>query len=570
MAFMVRASVAAIALALMAACGGGKETVQPKAEEEGASPAKEAPAGATIPDISADDLRRHIAILASDEFEGRAPTTPGGEKTRNYVAAEFERLGLEPIGGTYFQDVPMVEATLDPSASYLKFASPAGERTLAYKTDYVMGTKRVEESVGFDGSDIVFVGYGVVAPEHQWNDFDGVDVKGKTILILVNDPGFVTNDETLFNGQAMTYYGRWTYKFEEAARQGAAGALVIHDTGPAGYGWNVVEGSWTGPQIDLQRADDGASRAIAEGWLSNEAARALLASAGLDLDTLTAAANKRGFKAVPLDGVKATAQLTSSVRRSKDANVIGVLRGSEASDEYVLYTAHWDHLGVNQTTEGEDKIYNGAVDNATGVASIFEIAEKFATNAERPKRSVLFAAVTAEESGLLGSAYLAENPVVPLASIVAGVNIDAVLPTAAAKDLIVIGHGASELEDILAAAAATRDIRVTPDPEPEKGYFYRSDHVNFAKKGVPMLYAKSGMDLRVGGEDAGRAFSDEYRANRYHNVADEYSPDWDMTSVVDTAQLLYETGAEVAYSDKLPNWREGNEFRALRDAQRSG
>ncbi len=554
-----KSAVAASALALLAACG-GKDNADAQAEK---------PAAATSAEITAEDLKKHIAILASDEFEGRAPATPGGEKTREYIAGEYRRLGFEPLNGTYFQDVPMVEAALDPSASYLKFATPAGEQALAYKTDYVMATKRVEESVGFEASDVIFVGYGAVAPEYQWNDFEGVDVKGKTILILVNDPGFATKDPALFNGNAMTYYGRWTYKFEEAARQGAAGAFIIHDTAPAAYGWNVVQGSWTGPQLDLQRADDGASRAIAEGWLSNDAARALLASAGLDLDQLMEAAKTRGFKAVPLNGVKASAHLTSAIRRSADANVVGVLKGSEAPDEYVLYMAHWDHLGVNPTEEGEDKIFNGAVDNATGVAAILEIAEKFAGRETRPRRSILLAAVTGEESGLLGSAYLGENPIVPLKDIVGGVNIDAVLPAPAAKDLIVIGSGASDLEDILAEAAAKRDQRLTPDPEPEKGYFYRSDHVSLAKKGVPMLYAKSGMDQSDGGEAAGMAISDEYRAKRYHGVADEFSADWQMQSIVDTAEILYETGARVADSDDWPNWREGNEFRALRDAQRT-
>ena len=569
MAFIARTIAAASALALLAACGGGKEKAQPQAEEV-AEP-QEAPASAaTSPEISAGDLKTHIAILASDEFEGRAPATPGGEKTRNYIADEYRRLGIEPIGGTYFQDVPMVEALLDPAASYLKFETPEGEQSLSYKTDYVMGTKRVEETVGFEESDVVFVGYGAVAPEYQWNDFEGVDVKGKTILILVNDPGFATQDPALFNGNAMTYYGRWTYKFEEAARQGAAGAFIIHDTAPAAYGWGVVEGSWTGPQLDLQRADDGASRAIAEGWLSNDAAQSLLAAAGLDLDQLMAAAKTRGFKPVPLAGVRATAQLTSSIRRSKDANVIGVLRGSAAPDEYVLYMAHWDHLGVNPTQEGEDKIFNGAVDNATGVAAILEIAEKFARGENRPKRSILVAAVTAEESGLLGSAYLAENPVVPLKDIVGGVNIDAILPTPAANNVIVIGSGASDLEDLLADAAASHGYRPTADPEPEKGYFYRSDHISLAKKGVPMLYAKTGMELREGGEETGRALSDDYREKRYHNIADEFSPDWQMQSIVDTTEMLYETGAEIANSGAWPNWREGNEFRALRDAQRAG
>lgn len=562
----LNACAAACSFALAAACGGENSR---DAADAPAAPDRGAEAAASAAAITGDDLRRHIEILASDEFAGRAPGSPGGEKARTYIAGEFERLGLEPLGGSYFQDVPMVEATLDPAASFLRFEAPGGEAELKYKDDAVYWTKQVEETVAFSGSDVVFVGYGVVAPEYQWNDYSGIDVKGKTVVILVNDPGFATRDPALFNGNAMTYYGRWTYKYEEAARHGAAAALIVHDTAPAAYGWNVVEGSWSGPQIDLQREDGGASRAKAEGWLSNEAARALFAAAGLDLDQLTDAAKTRGFRAVPLDGVTASAKLASSIRLSVDANVVGVLRGSEAPDEYVLYMGHWDHLGLKPGVEGEDKIFNGAVDNATGVAAILEIAEKFAGNKERPRRSILIAAVTAEESGLLGSAYFAEDPPVPLKDIVGGINIDAVLPTPPAKDVIVIGYGASELDDLLKEAAAKHDRYLRPDAEPEKGFFYRSDHISLAKKGVPMLYADQGVDLRDGGEEAGLAFAEDYTAHRYHSPADEIDETWRFDGMVDTLDILYETGAAMAYSDIWPNWREGNEFRAPREAQRA-
>ncbi|MGE0408225.1 MAG: M28 family metallopeptidase [Amphiplicatus sp.] len=554
------------AIALLSACG--KRQAEAPAQTPSAS--EEAAEAAPSPAITGDDLRKHIETLASDAFEGRAPTTPGGKKARSYIAAEFARLGVEPLGEDYFQKAAMVEMTLDPSASYLRFDTPQGERRLAYKTDYVLGTKRVEKKLGFANSDVVFVGYGIVAPEYQWNDFDGVDVKGKTILILVNDPGYATQDPALFNGNAMTYYGRWTYKFEEAARQGAAGAFIIHDTAPAAYGWGVVEGSWSGPQIDLERADNGASRIVAEGWLTNETARQVLSSAGLGLDDLMEKAKTRGFKAVPLDGVTASAQLTSTIRRSEDANVVGVLKGSQAPDDYVLYMAHWDHLGVNPTEAGADKIFNGAVDNATGVAAILEIAEKFAAREPRPKRSILFLATTAEESGLLGSAYFAENPLVPLKDIVGGFNIDALLPAPPAKDLTVVGYGASELEDVLAEIAARRARRLTPDREPEKGYFYRSDHISLAKKGVPMLYVDGGLDLREGGEEAGKALAEDYAANRYHKPADEIDDSWNFDGMTETVEILYETGEALAESSVWPNWYEGNEFRALRDAQRVG
>ncbi|MEK7264463.1 MAG: M28 family metallopeptidase, partial [Pseudomonadota bacterium] len=477
-------AAAMAALSLLAACGGpgSAPAVDPAVLAALGSPAETA--APLDGDITPAGLARQIKTLSSDEFEGRAPTTPGGEKARNYIAAEFQRIGLEPLNGSWFQTAEMVETTVDPATSYLRFDDNGEVKDIAYGKEAVWFTKRAQPEVSFDGSDVVFVGYGIVAPEYQWNDYEGVDVKDKTVIILVNDPGYATKDPALFTGNAMTYYGRWTYKYEEAARQGAAAALIVHDTGPAAYGWNVVEGSNTGPQIDLKRADDGMSRVKLEGWIQNDVARAVLASAGENLDALMEAAKTRGFKAVPLDGLKASAKIQQAMKRSSDANVIGVLRGGEAPDEYVLYMAHWDHLGVNSADEGADKIYNGAVDNATGVASILEIAEKFAAG-PRPRRSILFAAVTAEESGLLGSAYMAENPPVPLKNIVGGVNIDGVLPLPPAKDIMIVGYDASQLQDVLKEVADAHGKYLRPDAEPEKGYFYRSDHISLAKKGVP-------------------------------------------------------------------------------------
>ncbi len=560
----------ASAFIFLSACGKDAENAGADAQSPAADGAVSTVADDGPGAITGADLARHIQILASDEFEGRAPTTPGGEKARKYIAGEYERLGLEPVNGSYFQNVPMVESTLDPSQSYFRVNINGATRELGYKTEAVFWTKRVEENVSFENSDMVFVGYGVVAPEYGWNDYEGVDVTGKTVVMLVNDPGFATQDPDLFNGNAMTYYGRWTYKYEEAARQGAAAAIIIHGTAPAAYGWGVVEGSWSGPQLDLQRPDNGASRVVAEGWITNDTARELLTAAGLDLDALQSAAISTDFTPAPMTGLTASANLAQTIRRSEDANVVGVLPGAEHPDEYVLYMGHWDHLGVNPTQEGEDKIFNGAVDNATGIAALLEIAERFSNNEERPARSVLFAAVTAEESGLLGSAYMAEDPPVPLAQIVGGINIDAVLPSPPAKDIIVVGYGASQLEDILKTAAENHHRYLRPDAEPEKGYFYRSDHISLAKKGVPMLYADSGIDLREGGEDAGRAFGEAYTANRYHAPSDEYNDSWDMSGMTDTVEVLYETGAAIAYSDDWPNWYDGNEFRALRDAQRGG
>ncbi len=561
---------AAAVLALGAACGG--EQNAPAETPTDATESNEAAAteGHTFdPAITAGDLAEHISILASDEFEGRAPGTPGGEKTRAYLAAEYERLGLEPIGDSYEQKVPIVESTLDPASSSFSVSVNGETQDLEYQKDVVFWSKRIEENISFADSDLVFVGYGVVAPEYDWDDYEGVDATGKTVVMLVNDPGFATQDPELFNGNAMTYYGRWTYKYEEAARQGATAAIVIHDTAPAAYGWNVVETSWAGPQVDLQRDDNGASRVAAEAWISNDYARALFSAAGLDLDEQMQAALQDDFAAVPMTGITASATLTNTIKRSEDANVVGVLRGSEAPDEYVLYMGHWDHLGNNPGADGEDGIYNGAVDNATGVAAILEIAEKFANNDTRPRRSILIAAVTAEESGLLGSAYFGEYPPVPLKQIVGGINIDAIMPTPPVKDMVVVGYGASELEDILQEAAAPYARRLTPDPEAEKGYFYRSDHISLAKKGVPMLYADGGGDLVDGGVEAGKAIGDAYRNNDYHQPSDEFSPDWPMEAMVDSTNILYETGAAIAYSSAWPNWYEGNEFRALRDAQRA-
>ena len=561
----LRIPAALAAFVLLSACG--QNGSAPGASSETTSETMSADAEqVTLASVSEENLRARIATLASDEFEGRAPATPGGAKTREWLINEMKSIGLEPGNGdSYEQPVPLVELTVQPDASSL---SINGE-VLELGPETVYWTKRVEEDVAFTDSDLVFVGYGVVAPEYGWNDYDGVDVTGKTVVILVNDPGYATEDPELFNGRSMTYYGRWTYKYEEAARQGAAAALIVHQTAPAAYGWGVVEGSWSGPQLDLERPDGGAGRVALEGWVQEPVARGLFTQAGLDFDAVTASAHEAGFKAIPMDGLKASGTLKNAIRRSNSANVVGILPGTEHPDEYVLYMGHWDHLGVGPADENGDTISNGAVDNATGTASILSIAEAFANSTPKPKRSIMVVAVTAEESGLLGSAYLGEAPIVPFAQIVGGINIDGVLPLPPAKDIIVVGYGASELEDLLKEAADTRGVYLRPDAEPEKGYFYRSDHISLAKKGVPMLYADAGLDLVDGGEEAGRALAEDYTANRYHKPADNYSPDWDLTGMTQSMNTLMEVGAAMAYSDNWPNWYEGNEFRALRDEQRA-
>ncbi|MAW79517.1 MAG: peptidase M28 [Parvularcula sp.] len=561
----LRLPAALAAFVLLSACGQNGEGTDASSSQTSSDSAPEVQEVRLAP-VNEDKMRARIATLSSDDFEGRAPATPGGMKTREWLIEEMKSIGLEPGNGdSYEQAVPLVELTVQLDESNLAIN---GE-TLELGPETVYWTKRVEEDISFDDSDLVFVGYGVVAPEYGWNDYEGVDVEGKTVVMLVNDPGYATGDEELFNGRAMTYYGRWTYKYEEAARQGAAGALVIHQTAPAAYGWGVVEGSWSGPQLDLERPDGGAGRVAMEGWIQEEVAKDLFDKAGLDFDEVTASAQKRGFKAIPMEGLKASGTLKNTIRRSESANVVGVLPGTNQPDEYVLYMGHWDHLGVGPADENGDTISNGAVDNATGTAAILSIAEAFSKSTPKPKRSIMVVAVTAEESGLLGSAYFAEDPVVPLADIVGGINIDGVLPMPPAKDMIVVGYGASQLEDLLKLAADKQDIYLRPDAEPEKGYFYRSDHISLAKKGVPMLYADAGLDLVEGGEEVGRALAEDYTANRYHKPADNYSPDWDLTGMTRSMNILMETGAAMAYSDDWPNWYEGNEFRALRDEQRA-
>ncbi|MEL6371438.1 MAG: M20/M25/M40 family metallo-hydrolase [Pseudomonadota bacterium] len=556
---------------LVAACG--QKTTQDlthDAAELDASPKKPAvrePEARPFPTATLNEqsLRDRIATLSADELEGRAPATSGGKKTREYLINEMQEIGLEPGNGdSYEQITPLIEITADPKRSSFSVNGTA----LSYGDEIVFWTKRVEEDISFHDSDIVFVGYGIVAPEYGWNDYEGIDVAGKTVVILVNDPGYATEDPNLFNGRSMTYYGRWTYKYEEAARQGAAAAIIIHQTAPASYGWGVVEGGWTGPQLDLKRVDGGASRVPMEGWVQASVAENLFAQAGLNLDDQVTAAARPGFRPLKLKGLKADGKIKNIIRESQSANVAGVLRGAKSPDEYVLYMAHWDHLGRNFSSSN-DNIANGAVDNATGTAGILSIAEGFAKNGTPPDRSILFIAVTAEESGLLGSAYFADDPIVPLGNIVGGVNVDALLPTPPAKDLMVIGNGASELEDILKVAADKRGLYLRADSSPESGFFYRSDHISLAKTGVPMLYAKNGVDLVEGGEDAGIAFQEDYRVARYHKPADEYDSNWDIRAVTQTFEVLYEVGATMAYTDYWPNWYDGNEFRALRDEQRA-
>ncbi len=519
------------------------------------------------PVISVETLKTVDQQLSSDAYEGRAPTTPGEAKTLAYIVERFKAAGLKPGNkGSWFQDVPVVEMNAS-NVSSLSFAGGKAPLALDYRRDMVIATYRVTPKVDVKNSPVVFVGYGINAPERGWNDYAGLDVRGKTVVILVNDPDWETPGRSgLFEGKAMTYYGRWTYKFEEAARQGAAAAIIVHDTEPAAYGWGVVQSSWTGPQVELDAKGDHLDQSQAIGWMQLDKARALFASAGKDFDALQAAAKQKGFRAVPL-GVKASVSFTNTIKRQASKNVIGVLPGMAAPDDYVFYTAHWDHLGRCDAVNGDD-ICNGAVDNASGIAGLVALAEAHA-KAGPARRSVAFMAVTAEESGLLGSQYYAEHPIYPLRETVGGVNMDSLNVNGRTRDFVVTGAGKSELEDMIVPLAAAQGRVVKPEPNPERGGYFRSDHFSFAKLGVPMLDAGSGEDLVNGGSAAGHAAALDYIANRYHKPQDEYDARWDWSGAVEDLTLYFRLGRQLADGDAWPNWYKTAEFRAIRDTSRS-
>ncbi len=571
---MKRTLLFAAATLALAACGQAPEPAAP------ADPVAQAPVAVEHgfgPEISAEDFAQHVKVLASDEFGGRAPGTDGEQKTADYLVAQFQRLGLQPGNGdSWFQDVPMVETTADETTSNATITLADAAQSLAFGAQFVMGTRTALPEVKVETSELVFVGYGVNAPEADWNDYAGVDVKGKTVVILVNDPGFHAGDEQLFSGKKMTYYGRWTYKFEEAARQGAAAALIIHDDAGAGYGWDVVKNSWSGAQYDLPASADPEPRLPLQGWITGETAAQIFADAGLNLDEQRAAAGKPGFTAVDLGDTSFSATLNSTIKEATSRNILAKLPGSERPDEAIVYTAHWDHLGdhgaahgAEAAGEGEDHIYNGAIDNATGVAGVLEIAEAFTVQEPKPARSVVFLMVTLEESGLLGSKYYAANPVIPLKNTVAVVNLDAMSVVGPTKDFVVIGLGNSELDQVLEPIATAQGRVLVEEDGVEKGFFFRSDHFSFAKFGVPALYAKGGIDHVEKGADYGRQVQADYGSVRYHKAADEFDPAWDLRGVVQDLQALYGVGAELAGNDAWPNYVEGNAFKAARDASRA-
>ncbi len=543
-----------LALALLVSCGGEKNSTTPAKVPEQALAA-----------IDTATILSHIRVLAADSLEGRGPGTRGEERTVRYLESQFRAIGLKPGNpdGSYIQQVPLVGITPQGSP-VLSFAKGGRQQTLKWRDDFVAWTKHVAPEARLERSGIVFVGYGVEAPEFNWDDFKGLDVSGKTLLVLVNDPPLP--DTTQFGGKAMTYYGRWTYKYEQGMRHHAAGVLIVHETGPAGYPFAVVQGK-TGEQFDLVTQDKNLGRSSIEGWITLDRAKQLLTLAGQNFDSLKARAATRGFKPVAL-GVTVSVTIRNGLRTVGSRNVVARLEGSDAKlkDEYVGYTAHWDHFGIGTPINGRS-IYNGALDNASGPAGLLTLAKAFAALPQPPRRSILFLSVTAEEQGLLGSQYYSVAPLYPLAKTLAAINMDGLDVAGKAKDLVVVGLGASELDDYARAAAAEQGRVLVPDAEPEKGFYYRSDHFNFAKQGVPAFDPESGVD--VVGKPAGYGMRkrEEYTANDYHKPSDQIKPDWDLSGAVDDLRLFLAMGYRVAQAARFPEWRPGNEFRATREAQ---
>jgi Zn-dependent M28 family amino/carboxypeptidase len=565
---MKRYAIVCAALILAAACSRG--------EDKPAAPAAQAvaerqPPLAALPKIDGGAILERIKVISADEFEGRAPGSKGEELTVKYLEEEFKKIGLKPgnTDGTYVQKVPLVGIT-GSNTQPLTIARGAQKQTFKWSDEVVAWSKHVADRAAIKDSEVIFAGYGVTAPEFDWDDFKGVDIKGKTIIVLVNDPQVpeasdpAKLDPKVFNGKAMTYYGRWTYKFEEGARRGAAGILIVHEEGPAGYPFQVVQGNLR-EKFDLVTPDKNMGRASIEGWITLDAAKKMLKMAGQDFDALKKQSLTREFKPVPL-GLTASMAIGNKMRTLDSRNVLGKVEGNDPNlrEEYVVYTAHWDHLGVGAPVKG-DKIYNGALDNASGVASLLEIARAFMSVEPRPRRSVLFLMVTAEEQGLLGSQHYSVTPVYPLERTLANINVDGVNQWGRTKDITVVGMGASDLDDVLRDAAKEQGRTLRPDPEPEKGFYYRSDHFNFAKQGVPALYVDTGVEYVGKPPEYSQQKRDEYTNVDYHQPSDEVKPDWDLSGAVEDAELLFAVGFRVASAARFPEWKPGNEFKAKRD-----
>ena len=511
--------------------------------------------------FSEDSLAKNISVLASDEFQGRKPFTAGETKTINYLKEQFSAMGVEPGNGdSYFQEVPMVNIATEPD-SFMQVQSPKGNFTLKGFDDYVIWTEKTDSVISLKNDEVVFAGYGVVAPEYNWNDYAGIDVKGKIVLLLVNDPGYGV-DNSLFRGDTMTYYGRWTYKFEEAARQGAKGCLIIHNTKAASYPFSVVQNNWKGSKLRLDDRNNPQQYCSVIGWIPEKTAKNLFIAAGVDT-TILKKGSLRDFKAVPLN-LKLSTQMKVIPTYSKTHNVIAKITGAKYPDEYIIYTAHWDHLGIGKPDEEGDSIYNGAVDNASGTAGLLETARAFKKNG--PNRTIVFLSVTAEEQGLWGSAYYAQNPIFPLNKTLANINTDGLNKTGKTNDIIVVGRGQSELEDYLEEEAKKFDRYISFEPNPEAGSYYRSDHFNFAKVGVPALYAGSGIDLIGKEKGYGKKLKDEYSSKYYHRPSDEFDHNtWILEGAIQDLGLIYTVGQRIASEEKWPQWKAGSEFKAIRE-----
>ena len=513
-------------------------------------------------------LARHIKVLASDEYQGRRPFTAGEEKATAYLASEFKKLGLQPgANGSYFQAVPLVEIAGKPD-SVATVTGNGKTLQLKYRDDFMFLTEQEKPVIDIKNSPLVFAGYGVTAPEYKWDDYAGLDVKGKTVVVLINDPGNAGDDTTMFKGKAMTYYGRWGYKYEEAARHGATGLLIIHDTKPASYPWTVVQSSNGGAKLHPQTPDHGASKVALEGWMTLDAAKRLFLAAGQNYDEAYAAANKPGFRGRAL-GLNISTTIRNKITRKTSKNVVAVLPGTTRPQEYILYSAHWDHLGIGKAVAG-DSIYNGALDNASGCAGLLAIATGFMQAKEKPQRSIVFLAVTGEEQGLLGSDYYAQHPLFPVASTVADINMDELLAFGPMRDVTIVGYGQSELDEYARAAAREQNRYVIPFQHPETGSFYRSDHFSFAKVGIPALYASGQFDSRLHGKAFAEKQRKDFEEKAYHQPADQFDSAWDLRGAAEDARLLFRVGQKLAGETTFPKWKEGSEFKATREKSRAG
>jgi Zn-dependent M28 family amino/carboxypeptidase len=516
--------------------------------------------------FNADTMKHDLAIIASDSFMGRKPFTEGERKTIDYLQKRFKEIGLEPANGdSYLQAVPMVsiEATAAPK---MEVTSGKGNFSLKAFDEYVIWTDKTDPNISLENTPLIFAGYGVVAPEYHWNDYEGLDVKGKVVLVMVNDPGYWSGDTTLFKGDTMTYYGRWTYKFEEAARQGAKGCLVIHNTRAASYPFSVQQNSFNTSRLQLDNRGKDKKNCDVIGWISEPATNKLFKAAGYD-STLLVKANVRGFKAVPLN-LKASTTMTVKATYDKSYNVIGKIKGTKRPDEVIIYTAHWDHLGIGRPDATGDSIYNGALDNGSGTAGLLELARAFKKMKTPPERSIIFLSVTAEEQGLLGSQYYAENPVYPVDSTVADINMDVLSPFSKTKDMVVIGQGQSDLEDYLKTEVEKTGGYISYDSHPEAGSYFRSDHFNFAKKGIPSLYANGGIDVIGKGKEEGLKRQNDYVAHHYHQPSDNYDPAWTMEGAISNLKLLFNVGKRLAFEDSWPQWKAGSEFKGIREKKK--